>query len=211
SRTTGGGGSTPPVVRDARIEPSVREFGMTHVFPAGDAPVLDFTVTNPGDAALDLGPARLSEGGAFSYADGTCGERLEGHASCTVSVEFSPSRLGADSGRLSVEAGGKTLTADLSGTAYTLLTVQLTGGRASSHVTADDAQGRVLCDGYAARTCQIQVTGPLSLTAVLEDPGYRYVMKGWSGACTGSNPCVLSSVPTDDSGAVTAKFAPYLG
>ncbi|MGJ5899098.1 hypothetical protein ACSCBZ_45270 [Streptomyces niveiscabiei] len=209
--STGGGGSTPPVVRDARIEPSVREFGMTHVFPAGDAPVLDFTVTNPGDAALDLGPARLSEGGAFSYADGTCGERLEGHASCTVSVEFSPSRLGADSGRLSVEAGGKTLTADLSGTAYTLLTVQLTGGRASSHVTADDAQGRVLCDGYAARTCQIQVTGPLSLTAVLEDPGYRYVMKGWSGACTGSNPCVLSSVPTDDSGAVTAKFAPYLG
>jgi len=184
---------------------------MTHVFPSVDAPVLDFTVTNPGDAAMDLGPVRLSEGNAFSYADGTCGQRLQAHASCTVTVEFSPSRLGADSGRLSMEAGGKTLKADLTGTAYTLLTVELTGGRASSHVTASDAQGRVLCDGYAAKTCQVQVTAPPSLTAALADPGYRYVMKGWSGACTGSNPCVLSRVPSDDSGAVTARFAPYLG
>ncbi|WP_416972454.1 hypothetical protein [Streptomyces sp. 4F14] len=214
SESSSGGGSGPPpqAIVNARIEPSARDFGMTHVFPSVDAPVLDFTVTNPGDASIALGPARLSEGNAFSYADGTCGERLAGHTSCTVSVEFSPSRLGTDSGRLTVPAGGKTLTADLSGTAYTLLTVNLMGGGESSELTATDDRGRVVCRGYAAATCQVQITGtPVSLTALLTDPGARYVMKGWSGACTGSSACVLSSLPSDDSGAVTARFAPYLG
>ncbi|QNP72244.1 hypothetical protein IAG44_24395 [Streptomyces roseirectus] len=202
--------STTGTLAAPRISPSSRDFGMTHIHPSVDAPTVDFTVTNPNDRAIDLGPATVPGASAFSYADGTCGDRLGAGESCTVTVEFAPSGLGPESDRLTIASGGRTATADLSGTGYVGLTVVLLGGRDSSRLTATDPSAGEVCAGYTSVQCTIRVTAEPVLTAVLTDPGARYVMKGWSGACVGSNPCV-PALASDDSSTVTARFAPYLG
>ncbi|MET8982020.1 hypothetical protein ABZX85_41150 [Streptomyces sp. NPDC004539] len=208
--STGVSSGGSEILSAPELSPSARDFGMTHIFPSVDAPTFDFTVTNPNDRAVDLGPATVPGESAFSYADGTCGERLAARASCTVTVEFSPSRLGPESDRLTITSGGTTLTSDLSGTGYVGLTVVLLGGRDTSRLSATDLSAGELCSGYVSTQCTLRVTATPTLTATLTDPGRRYVMKGWSGACTGSNPCAPSLAP-DDSTRVTASFAPYLG
>ncbi|MEV5848741.1 choice-of-anchor D domain-containing protein [Streptomyces sp. NPDC051985] len=193
--TNGNGGS--PLLLGPVVSPASYDFGQVNISPVSDTPEHDITVTNPNSQAIDLGAVTLPADSGFSAVTGTCGSRLEAGASCTETVRFRPSRLGAASARLTVASGGKSYPADLTGTGKALLTIGFTGA-SDRTVRIEDGQGTVLCEvrddseGATAgpAPCKVTVTDPQTqLTASISDPGFRFL--GWSGdVCTGDNPCV---------------------
>jgi hypothetical protein len=93
--------------------PSSVSFGNENVGSTSSAQTV--TVTNSGSAAASV--SSVSVTGPFSQAN-TCGSSIAAGASCTVSVQFSPTASGTASGTLSVasSAPGSPLTVALSGT-----------------------------------------------------------------------------------------------
>ena len=71
-------------------------------------------LTNAGDAALTLVSARVAAG-AFSVVNG-CGNSLNGHASCALSVLFGPSTIGPQTGSLVISDEFRSQTITLAGT-----------------------------------------------------------------------------------------------
>ncbi len=74
------------------------------------------TLTNSGD--LTLTAISVSVTGAFQTSK-TCGGQLGGHASCAVSVVFTPTQAGSLSGTLTVSDALRSQTVQLSGTGVT--------------------------------------------------------------------------------------------
>ncbi len=72
------------------------------------------TLSNSGDAALTLITAQVTAGD-FAAVN-TCGNSLNGHSSCTISVLFQPKNVGAETGVLSVSDQYRTQTVVLNGT-----------------------------------------------------------------------------------------------
>ncbi len=72
------------------------------------------TLTNSGDAALTLITAQVTAGD-FAAVN-TCGNSLNGHSSCTISVFFQPKNVGAETGVLSVGDQYRTQMVALRGT-----------------------------------------------------------------------------------------------
>ncbi|MFD9005937.1 hypothetical protein ACFV0T_34160 [Streptomyces sp. NPDC059582] len=201
--TDGGTSLTPsaPV-----ISPATQDFTQVHIYPGAEAPTLEFTVTNPNDRAIGISHPDIPGDTGFSYADGTCADQLAAKASCTVSVEFSPSRLGDASTTLTIASGQQTATAALTGTGYVDITVRLTGG-AGNRVEATSNQGGPACSDTADPTlCTFRATAEgLQLTATVDNTS-RFILSDWSGACTtSSNPC---APPLDTDSTVTAFFKP---
>lgn len=202
--TTGTDGGTPIPLSPPVITPSVQDFRPAHIYPGAEAQVLDFTVTNPNDRAIAIDSVDIPDDTGFSYADGTCPDRLAARASCTVSVEFSPSRIGSASTQLTVISGKSTSTpAELTGTGFVHLMVVLTG-ESDGKVAAQGTQDGTTCEGSALPTqCVFDVSAEgLQLTASISDSHYFFT--GWSGACAGANPCVPA---LNQDGTVTATFA----
>jgi hypothetical protein len=75
------------------------------------------TVTNNGDVSLT--DIAIAVSGDFT-AQNTCGSYLVGHASCAISVVFVPTRVGPESGVLTVNTQLGTQTVSLSGTGVAL-------------------------------------------------------------------------------------------
>ncbi len=71
------------------------------------------TLTNAGDAALQLVAAQITSGD-FTVVNG-CGNSLNGHASCSLLVAFVPKSVGAGAGVLSVTDQYRSQTVALSG------------------------------------------------------------------------------------------------
>ncbi|HEY3871762.1 MAG TPA: choice-of-anchor D domain-containing protein [Actinocrinis sp.] len=71
------------------------------------------TVANPTNAAASV--SGISVSGQFAQTN-TCGSSIAANGSCTVGVTFKPTSSGAQSGALTVNAGGVTDTVTLSGT-----------------------------------------------------------------------------------------------
>jgi hypothetical protein len=74
----------------------------------GQVAVAELSLANVGDLQLPLGATEIGGEHAadFSISLSTCGELLEGGASCVIEVQFSPSDVGVRSGALFVAAGG---------------------------------------------------------------------------------------------------------
>jgi len=67
------------------------------------------TVTNASTAAISIGTLTFSgTNGADFTQTNTCGTSLNGGASCTISVTFTPGAKGARSGTLSIADGDPT-------------------------------------------------------------------------------------------------------
>ena len=92
------------------ITPSSHDFGNDPVYTAS-APAV-FTITSP--AALSQLTVQVS-GGAFADTT-TCTSSLAAGASCTVSVTFTPTAIGAATGMLTATYAGGSTTAMLTGT-----------------------------------------------------------------------------------------------
>ncbi|GAV43947.1 choice-of-anchor D domain-containing protein [Streptomyces acidiscabies] len=200
---SGGGGSEPPPLARAglRLTPSAQDFGRTSRFPSVDAPLRGFLLANTGTTAVTLGSITIPGSNGFSYADGNCGTELAAGASCTITIEFSPGRIGADSGQLTVTSSARTVTADLTGTAYPSVTLTLTGG-GRNQVTVSDPRGNPLCTGADDRHNCDPVEAPDSL---IPTAAKGTMFSEWLGACTGSGSC---SPPQDRDSEVTAVFKP---
>ncbi|MGH3170125.1 MAG: choice-of-anchor D domain-containing protein, partial [Trebonia sp.] len=99
--------------------PSALSFGDIAVGSASGAQAV--TISNPGSSARTI--SSISASGQFSQAN-TCGSSLAAGASCTVSVKFSPTAGGSQSGTLTVANSGPvpTLTVALSGLGVTSTT-----------------------------------------------------------------------------------------
>jgi hypothetical protein len=74
----------------------------------------DVTLTNAGDDALTLISATVTSGD-FTAVN-RCGNSLNGHSSCTVTVVYVPKSVGAETGLLTVADQFRTQTVTLSGT-----------------------------------------------------------------------------------------------
>ena len=72
------------------------------------------TLTNSGDVALQLIGAQITSGD-FTVVNG-CGNSLNGHASCAMTVEFVPKSVGAQTGVLTVSDQYRSQTVLLNGT-----------------------------------------------------------------------------------------------
>jgi hypothetical protein len=73
----------------------------------GAVALAELQLENVGDLPLPLGPGEISGPNAadFSISESTCGELLDGGATCLVQVQFAPNDLGPRSASLLVSAG----------------------------------------------------------------------------------------------------------
>lgn len=123
-------------------------------------------LTNSGDAALTLIQATVSAGD-FLVVNG-CGNSLAGHAACSISVFFAPSRLGSQSGTLVVSDAYRSQTIPLSGLGIAppgvslSPTHSLTFGPTAVHTSATQTVTLTNNGGGALAISGITLTGDFS-------------------------------------------------
>jgi hypothetical protein len=176
---------------DVTVTPSVVVYDAT-ALGARSQPV-SFHVANNGTAAADLGAPALSgnDPASFTLGASDCPPTLGGGDSCSVTVAFQPTAVGARSSSLAL--GGAA--AALSGTGTAQLTV-LSAGTGSGTVASSPAG--IDC----GPTCAVAATAAsVTLTATADA---RSDFTSWSGAgCSGTGSC---TVTMDGARSVTATF-----
>ena len=195
---TGTGGGAPAV----SLSPASLAFASTNVGSSSTAQVV--TLKNTGAGALTISSVSFNGAGATSYAQTkTCGTSLAAGASCTVSITFNPSAVGAASASLSFadNVTGSPQTVALTGTGVgPLPAVTLSTTSLSFPVTAINSSV-----GYAyspAQTITLTNSGTAALTLT-------------SIALGGTNPTSFSqmnncpnSLAVSASCTVLTRFAP---
>ena len=186
--TTGGTSSTQPL---QALSVQAADFGLVNI-TKGQAPVSEvISVSNPN--AQPVAISGLQASAPFSIVTDTCrGTPVQSQGSCTVTVQFAPTALGASTGTLTVDSAAGPSIAQLSGTGFVTLTINIVpiGGT----VTGDSFE----CT--EKNSCMEQITGPVTLAA---SPPGSFV--DWMGACSGKTvTCTLSTLTADT--AVTAEF-----
>ena len=125
--TLGGTG----VVPSYNVSPATLAFG-NETINVASAP-MSVTVTNTGPVPLPITSIALSSPGPNPYSQtNTCGTSVAVGLSCTIGVVFNPTAAGSASATLTVNAGGKASTVNLSGTG----SLQVTLTASSQSVTA---------------------------------------------------------------------------
>jgi len=111
-----GKGSAPV----ASVSPTTLSFGKVTLNT--NSPVQTVTLSNTGDVPLAIatGGIVVSTGSGFTRAGGTCNTSVAAGASCTITVRFSPTTVGAKTGTLTITdnsnaVAGSTQTVQLSG------------------------------------------------------------------------------------------------
>jgi Abnormal spindle-like microcephaly-assoc'd, ASPM-SPD-2-Hydin len=192
-------GTGLPTTQPPRLKPSRRHFGSVDISAGHPSIGHTFTVVNPNTRPLGITGANVTGDPAFSVSkDGCSASTLAPQGSCTVTVVFSPTRLGARTGILTISsAQGGSSTAELTGSGFVQLTLTV-----SKYGTVGDDQGHT-CSGPATCTTQISAPDQASIT-LTATPDYVGYFVGWGGACSGKEPtCHLDL--TEDT-AVSAKF-----
>ncbi len=119
----GGAGAASEIAAAPAVTLSVAnlDFGAERV---GQSNSLTLTITNSGNAALNLSQVAIGGSGAaaFSLTSSTCGSSLAPGSSCAVLVTFTPARSGSVSATLNVtdNAGNSPQTAGLSGNGFAI-------------------------------------------------------------------------------------------
>lgn len=133
------------------------------------------TLLNSGDVALTLITAQVTAGD-FAAVN-TCGNSLNGHSSCTISVLFQPKNVGAETGVLSVSDQYRTQTVALRGTGIAPAGVSLAPTSGLSFVaTAVGASS-------AAQTVTLTNNGglPLAITSLASSGDFGMAPGGTCG------------------------------
>jgi hypothetical protein len=158
----------------------------------GQAPVSEvITVSNPNAQPVAISGLQTSV--PFSIVTDTCRSTpVQSQGSCTVTVQFAPTALGASTGTLTVDSEAGQSMAQLSGTGVVTLTIDIV-----------PTAGTVTGDGFKCTekaSCMEQITGSVTLAA---SPPDSFV--DWMGACSGKTAtCTLSTLTADTT--VTAEF-----
>jgi hypothetical protein len=158
----------------------------------GQAPVSEvISVSNPNSQPVAI--SGLQTSAPFNIVTDTCrGTPVQSRGSCTVTVQFAPTALGASTGTLTVDSAAGPSMAQLSGTGFVTLTIDIV-----------PAVGTVTGDGFMCTekaSCLEQITGSVTLAA---SPPKTFV--DWMGACSGKTAtCALSTLTADTT--VMAEF-----
>src|ERR1700722_12750126 len=194
----------PPI---ADPSPATVNFGtqITHTASAAQTVMLGNPSANPltfSYAFTGTNASDFSEGPGVTCS--TAGGQLAANSSCTVSVIFTPSTNGS-------ESGGLTLTNNPDGISGSSQPVQLNGsGTAVPTFTlavaeAGSGLGSV-SSAPAGITCQPNCSAAFNQGAgvtLTATPGMGSIFAGWSGACSGSGSCVVTM---NSNQRVTAPF-----
>ena len=181
----------------ATLTPATQDFG-TEPIGFTSAPQT-FTWTNNstfGETVFVSPPS-----GDFAVASNNCGN-LAGGASCTFSLNFTPTALGARTGILSVSAGAQTLTASLTGTGVPDLTASptsLTFGNLDVGATASQTITVTSNAPSAVPFPALALTGDYSATSTCGSSvpanGTCTITVTFKPTTTGSRPGTLTSNP----------------
>ncbi|MCE9574732.1 MAG: choice-of-anchor D domain-containing protein [Deltaproteobacteria bacterium] len=174
------------------ISPAPVAIGAVHAGGAGATAVA--TVSNTGTAAAAITSVTVT-GAAFTLDATTCGATLAAGTTCTATVRFAPTAIGAASGDLAIVTDRGTATAALSGTGTGAINVSkssVSGGTG----TITSAPAGIACGA----TCSGLFGEMVVLTA---EPDANTTFTGWSGACTGTGPCVLQPTVADQTATAT--------
>lgn len=96
----------------ATLSPATQDFGSVPIGFTSDPQTFTFTNNSTFSTNVSVAPAS----GDFAVTGTTCSGTLNGGASCTVTVIFKPTALGARAGSLSVSAGAQSVSSSLTGT-----------------------------------------------------------------------------------------------
>lgn len=152
------------------------------------------TITNTGTAAVTGLEAAIGDS-RFAIDGTTCGSSLAAGASCTVTVEFTPTAVGAVTGLLEVTGQGESATREISETGAGRVTVTVEG---SGTVTSEPAG--ISCGA----TCTALFAGPVTLVAAAQAGSELVAWLG--GACSGSDELRCDVVPSATAQTFTATF-----
>ena len=185
---TTGTSSTQPL---QALSVQAANFGPVNI-TKGQAPVSEvITVSNPNAQPVAISGLQTSV--PFSIVTDMCRSTpVQSQGSCTVTVQFAPTALGASTGTLTVDSEAGQSMAQLSGTGFVTLTIDIV-----------PTAGTVTGDGFKCTekaSCMEQITGSVTLAA---SPPDSFV--DWMGACSGKTAtCTLSTLTADTT--VTAEF-----
>ena len=194
----------------AALSPSSADFGTVALGSTSSAS--SFTLTNGGNAALALSSVAVSGANAadFNISSNACGTMLAAGDSCTITVAFTPSLVGAESAQLAVVDSLGTQTSALSGTGGTAADFAITASPDSQTVSAGEMVSYTVMVNSASGT----FTEAVALAATGLPPGATVtfspaaVTPGSSGAT--STMTVQTSVLGALAQSPAAPFAPML-
>jgi len=203
----GGGASTTPPAVTPTVSPA--NVGSADI-STGSTPASQVVdITNPGTVPLPITSATVSGTGfSATTGNGMCSTTgttiLVSGETCTVTVQFAPTVIGANTGTLTVDYGtDQTDSVQLTGTGYVMLTVSPTGNNISS--VSDSALG-LSCPGTCSVTIDSTANAPFTLT---ENPGDGYDFFSWGGACSGASAtCDIYATQLTGDLTVSASFSP---
>jgi hypothetical protein len=163
-----------------------------------ESPALQVTLTNAGNAALDIGSINTS--GDFAQTN-TCASPLAAGANCTISVTFAPTVAGTRSGTLTIPddndgVPGSTQSVSLTGTA--------TAAAATVSPTSLSFNNVVFGTTSAPQTVTLTNTGssPLNVTSVTVTAGFAQT-NTCSAPIAGNGTCTISVTFTPSGAAST--------
>jgi parallel beta-helix repeat protein len=180
----------PPYPASAvTVAPSALSFGAQADGTTSAAQTV--TVSNPTSSAASV--ASISASGDFAQTN-TCGSSIAANGSCTVSVTFTPTAGGTQTGSLTVNAGGVTDTVSLTGTGIA------PGPVLNASPAGLSFAGTVVGSTSATQTVTITNTGTTAAT-----------VSGVSvtGAFSQTNNC--ASIAVNGSCTATVSFTPTAG
>ncbi len=175
------------------LAPSALTFGPQVLNTASAAQTV--TLTNSGDVALTLITAQITAGD-FSTIN-TCGNSLNGHSSCTISVVFQPKNVGAETGVLSISDQYRTQTVALNGTGIAPAGVSLAPTSGLSFPAT------AVGSSSASQTVTLTNNGGLPLTIT------SLASSGDFGMVAGST--CATTLPTGASCSMLIAFSPTVG
>jgi YVTN family beta-propeller protein len=194
----------PPI---ADPSPGILHFASQLTHTTGSAQTV--TLGNTGGATLSFSYAFTgASAGDFAEASGdtcsTIGGQLAPNATCTVSIAFTPSTNGTESAALTFTdnsngVGGSTQNVALAGSGTAVATFTLSVGEVGSGLgSVSSTPAAISCQP----TCSASFNQGTTVT-LAETPNAGSTFAGWSGACSGTGPCVVTM---NSSQTVTATF-----
>lgn len=185
------------------LEASVEQLDFQGVV-RGQVAVAELSLENAGDLGLPLGAMAIGGQHAadFSIALSTCGELLDGGASCVVEVQFSPSDVGARSGALSIDVAGAPREFVLAGTGLQPGSLVLVPAADGSADFADVLVGQSRAQAYTLQNPGAQPSG--AIVSISGGNDFEPLPPSQSTDCQAG----VTSLVNGESCTISVSFAP---
>jgi hypothetical protein len=211
------GDNPPPVFppfppSTVQANPSALNF--SPLVTGSTSPAQTVTISNPTSAAASV--SSISTAAPFAETN-TCGSSIAAGGSCTVSVTYTPTAVGAQNGSLTVNAGGVTDTVTLTGSGVApgpILNASPGGLSFPSELVGTAAPSQTISvsnSGTASATVsKVAVTGPYTETnncSTIAVGASCTVTVGFTPTAGGANPGTLTITSNANNSPTTASLS----